>query len=44
MHKLNYSVEWTKDDLNGIPKQTDYEKDDEYEHTTIPTIAIYPSK
>ena len=43
MHRLNYSIEWTKDDLNGVPAKTDYEKDVN-DHKFIPTIAIYPSK
>lgn len=43
MHRLNYSIEWTKDTLNGIPEKTDYEKDI-YEHKYIPTMAIFPSK
>lgn len=43
MHRLNYSVSWTMDHLNGIPQKTDYEKD-KNNHTQIPTIAIYPAK
>ncbi len=43
MSRLNYSVEWTKDDLNGIHQKTDYDKDIN-DHKSIPTIAIYPSK
>lgn len=43
MHRLNYSIEWTKDNSNGVPAKTDYEKDVN-DHKFIPTIAIYPSK
>lgn len=43
MHKLNYSIEWMKDDLNGVPEETDYQKDVN-SHDAISTIAIYPSK
>lgn len=43
MHRLNYSIEWAKDYLNGVPEKTDYEKDVN-DHMQIPTIAIYPSK
>jgi len=27
MNRLNYPMEWTKDNLNGIPEKTTYEKD-----------------
>jgi len=43
MHRLNYSIEWSKDNLNGIPVKTDYDKDIN-DHKFVPTIAIFPSK
>ena len=27
MEKLNYTIAWMKDDANGVPKRSDYEKD-----------------
>lgn len=43
MYRLNYTIEWAKDLLNGVPSKTDYEKDHN-DHSEIPTLAIYPAK